>query len=487
MRRAIRLVAAVIALVICVNGIAVNESDAAKNVSINKKKLTLMVGESAQLKLNNVSKKDAKSVKWKSSDKKVASVNKTGLVKGKSKGKAKITARYKKKNYTCKVTVKKDSKPASSYDILFLNSNDDRIRCRFSDDFFTEDSTVYNKELAKCSLATALLSERIIIPSSEGGDKSDLEKLTESFGFMGFSVNDEHKNTPTEDSVGVACAYKKQGKTTIVAVLFRSTEYDSEWVSNMDMGDGSAILNHEGFELSRRKVSEFILNYLDQHNIDGKIKFWVTGQSRGAAIANLTSAWLVGDEAAGNGIKASKKTVYAYCFATPLAAFAGIGTDRNDLVTGYENIHNMIFDRDLVSRIPPKEFGFGIYGVTERGKYGTDENEVKNVLKQIDETAYNAFTDAEGKDYGGMSRSDWVDSYAKQLAELVGDRKTYTEEWQDTFTYGVLLLFTKTTPTVKPDQKKLVQLMNMLASGGATLFVDHYPQTEYAYIATGVS
>jgi hypothetical protein len=70
---------------------------------LNKKKITLYVGKSKQLKL-----KKAKSwkVKWKTSKKSVATVSSSGYVTAKHKGKATITAKYKGKKYKCKVTVK---------------------------------------------------------------------------------------------------------------------------------------------------------------------------------------------------------------------------------------------------------------------------------------------------------------------------------------------------------------------------------------------
>lgn len=70
--------------------------------AISKKTATVYVGKSVTLKMKN-SKGE---VKWKSSDSKVAAVNKAGKVTGKKAGSAKITATVNKKSYTCKVTVK---------------------------------------------------------------------------------------------------------------------------------------------------------------------------------------------------------------------------------------------------------------------------------------------------------------------------------------------------------------------------------------------
>ena len=75
-------------------------------VKLNKTKLTLRVGKTYKLKLKNNKKK----IKWSSSKKKVATVSKTGKVKAKKAGTARITAKVGKKKYVCKVTVKNKKK-----------------------------------------------------------------------------------------------------------------------------------------------------------------------------------------------------------------------------------------------------------------------------------------------------------------------------------------------------------------------------------------
>ena len=74
----------------------------AASVSISQKKANLVIGETLQLSVNGASK----GVKWKTSNKKVASVSSSGVIKAKKKGKATITAIIGKKKYTCKVKVK---------------------------------------------------------------------------------------------------------------------------------------------------------------------------------------------------------------------------------------------------------------------------------------------------------------------------------------------------------------------------------------------
>ncbi|MBR1566288.1 MAG: Ig domain-containing protein, partial [Oscillospiraceae bacterium] len=99
MRRTRRL-AFLLALCLLVGifALPVSASAAAK---LNKKKLTLNVKQTYALKLSCAKGK----VKWSTSDRKVATVTKKGVVKGVAGGTCKITAKNGKKTYTCKVTV----------------------------------------------------------------------------------------------------------------------------------------------------------------------------------------------------------------------------------------------------------------------------------------------------------------------------------------------------------------------------------------------
>lgn len=79
----------------------------AATVKLNKKSLSLEVGKTYTLKVSGTKKK----VTWSTSDKKIATVNKSGKVTAKKAGKATITATVDKKKYTCKVTVTKAINP----------------------------------------------------------------------------------------------------------------------------------------------------------------------------------------------------------------------------------------------------------------------------------------------------------------------------------------------------------------------------------------
>ena len=87
---------------------------AKKKVKLNKKTVTVNVGKTVKIKLQNNKKK----VKWTViSGKKNVSLSKKGktgvTIKGKKAGKAKVQAKIGKKKYVCKVTVKNPKKTQS--------------------------------------------------------------------------------------------------------------------------------------------------------------------------------------------------------------------------------------------------------------------------------------------------------------------------------------------------------------------------------------
>lgn len=72
-------------------------------VKLNYKQLTLNKGQSIRINVSGT----ARTAKWSSSNKFVASVDKKGMVTTKQKGTAVITAKILSKKYACRVTVKK--------------------------------------------------------------------------------------------------------------------------------------------------------------------------------------------------------------------------------------------------------------------------------------------------------------------------------------------------------------------------------------------
>lgn len=100
MKRTVAVFLLIIAL--CTSVAVPGNIDTAQAAKINEKEMTMVARESKRLYVKGF----AGEVSWKTSDKKVATVTKKGVVFAKRKGEATITAKNKKgKTFTCKVTV----------------------------------------------------------------------------------------------------------------------------------------------------------------------------------------------------------------------------------------------------------------------------------------------------------------------------------------------------------------------------------------------
>lgn len=470
-------------------GLGAPDSSFAKGkIAISKKSITLTVGKTKTLKLKNITSKQSKKVKWKSTKKSVAKVSQKGVVKAVAKGSATIKATYKKKNYKCKVKVKEapDDKTYKYNEIDYIKGDKD-IRVKYSDDLLVSDTKKYNKELAKCSLAGALLSGDLITEGNEGA----LEKYMQGLGFKDFDANDDYKTTPTNDSIGVACANKAmdiEGRaTTVISVVIRSLNYGAEWVSNLNMGTGETIEDHEGFSLSKDKAIEFIKSYIEDKKIVGNVRFWFMGHSRGSAVGNLSSAYIEDHPDEFPSITYDRNDVLAYLFATPNAAYNG---DGRDIMTDYLSIHNIMFEYDFVVQIPPASFGFGKYGqVMAFNKNSSKQSNMMKMLKKIDTADYNLQVTYQKGIAKYPDGKEWLAGKVEALAKLVEDRVTFTKDWQKVFLHILLPLF-KINISGLPDlageeeerSNRLLQLFWDRFDGIGALIADHYATAEYAWL-----
>ena len=115
-----KLLAFMLAVLICVTFISPNIY--AATIKLNKTKITIDEGKSYTLKVSGTKE----TVKWSTSNKKIATVSTKGVVKGVKEGTATITAAVNKKKLTCKVTVKdvlteKEAAKNISYELTETN------------------------------------------------------------------------------------------------------------------------------------------------------------------------------------------------------------------------------------------------------------------------------------------------------------------------------------------------------------------------------
>lgn len=162
-KKGIKSLAILLVLVLTLGFSPVTNVEAKAAPRLNYKKVTLVQGKKKRLKVRNLSRR--RKVKWYSTKKSVATVNKKGVVKAKRKGKAYIVAKVGKKKYRCKVIVKKKKKksnkkvkinkstkrqlPYDAKDFAFLP--DKNYAAGTSLDFFTTLIDAYGKDFSNTS------------------------------------------------------------------------------------------------------------------------------------------------------------------------------------------------------------------------------------------------------------------------------------------------------------------------------------------------
>ena len=222
----------------------------------------------------------------------------------------------------------------------------------FLDYPFWRASTDYDGNLACMSLAMALSSSRSMYSeqTEETDPSENLKRFLSSAGFSDIRTDDYSKATSMYTvSTGMGSRRMEadgEEPFTLIAVGVCGGNYKNEWQSNMTPGNGD---RHEGFDGASRLVVDRLAGYIATRGIKGRIKVWISGFSRAAAVTNLTAAII-----ADTGMFA-REDIYAYTFATPAAV-------RNPPRTGYEHIFNIICPTDLVPQVMPADWGFGRYG-----------------------------------------------------------------------------------------------------------------------------
>ncbi|MBR3815897.1 MAG: DUF2974 domain-containing protein [Clostridia bacterium] len=202
-------------------------------------------------------------------------------------------------------------------------------------DYFTAktNSTSYSPELANM---TAAMSKAVY-------EEADIKNAFASLGFgaddyVYYDYNGELEPYKCCHAIG----FKKSdyGSETVCLVVVRGTEgnlFSSDWIGNYSITvteDG----NHSGFSNAADYLYANIKKIMNEKNITGKVKYVLTGHSRGGAIAQLLSVKLMN-----NGIKAAD--VFNYNFAIPNVA-------RKTTFGSYNNIFNLCNSEDPVPFLP---------------------------------------------------------------------------------------------------------------------------------------
>ena len=228
-----------------------------------------------------------------------------------------------------------------------------RWNFEYNDKWFCQSASIYNHKLARLSLGMAVSSFRPNLdPDAKENPADHLHKFLEGCQFTGLRTDDYDKN-PSLYTVSTVMRHKyltdDQGDFVLIAVGVCGGGYSNEWMSNFTCGDG---MDHLGFSSAAEEVFDRLFGYIASSNLTKeRIKIWVAGFSRAAAVSNIFAAKLIDTDLFDND------NVFAYTFATPR-------TTKKPNNGEYPNIFNICGKMDPVTQVAFADWGFNRYGIT---------------------------------------------------------------------------------------------------------------------------
>lgn len=264
------------------------------------------------------------------------------------------------------------------------NDHDYEATFTYSDELFTKSGYTYRQDLAEMSLGLAFAAF-----SSKDSQYSDnyatgnrnFVSMAEQCGFENIQSNKWMFQPAETDSIGINCPSKtirdNGGSYTLIAVGVRGNNYHAEWGGNARL---DATGEHKGFALGRDQALDYLRSYIADTGISGRVKIWIAGYSRGAAVSNMVGGALDNGYSLGEGVSLSPHDLYCYCYETPM------GTTKNQ-VQGrlYDNIQNLVNANDLVTYVAFDNWDFARYGVDHVVPTKGDDNYLNYKAKMLRE------------------------------------------------------------------------------------------------------
>ncbi len=235
-----------------------------------------------------------------------------------------------------------------------ITTKEDRtLHVPFSRSWFKNDARVYDHDLAKLSLGlatSAFRPNKKIVRENQQPDYYARFFLDQA-GFTDLRSDDYDKD-PSMYTVSTVMGHQTIGEGDdafeLIALGICGQGYMDEWESNLSIGTGK---NPDGFSGAAHLVYDRVFGYISENRLKGKLKIWLSGFSRAAAVSNITASLLSDSDTF------SQETVFAYTFATPM-------TVRETQPKLYENIFNICGKMDPVPNVPFADWGYSRYGIT---------------------------------------------------------------------------------------------------------------------------
>lgn len=384
----------------------------------------------------------------------------------------------------------------SSYD-----KTDKTLSVTYRDGFFTAENQKYDMDLSKVSLGLTMTTMKQKKSGSKyvWDDSNTKSFLKNTLKFdEGYKAYNQNKSlTDTSDKAAYAIAHKKVSidgsPTTIVAVAVRSANYGGEWYSNGQVSGGSDSKLHKGFSGSAAEISDSVKAYMKDNGISSDARIWITGFSRGGAVANLTGRMLVNRSA----VKA--ENMYCYTFAAPLTT--------KKLSRSQRGIFNTVNSFDMIPDVPMKSWGFGRYG--DNYYLPSKMNKGYATMKKQTDQSFNELT---GQSYGvywnhllfkeklldslngavGYTESSYAKNFQGNVSTLLGS--TMGDTGKDADTAGLLngllcvnmrSVNTSALATIGTVILGITNVKDLSKGRNSKLFRQHWPEAYMAWLQQG--
>jgi|GEM_PF-2557609 len=253
---------------------------------------------------------------------------------------------------------------------FYIERDGDLITRSNFDNLFENLSSQYSKDLAELSIEAALYAyDDVYRLAREEADYSRPEYLIdmlEGLGFVNIIPYNYHDNDMHNNSFVLASKeILSNGQPYhLVAVILRGTD-SVEWNGDFEIWQNIADLDRKtmySFEKGKACVYQALKNYTQ--SMGTNVKLWITGHSRGAAVANLLGAELSNNRE--DTVIAQKDNIFVYTYATPNVRLQSVINSEN-----VNNIFNFVNSEDFVTKVPLVSWGYGKYGITTQYNINT--------------------------------------------------------------------------------------------------------------------
>ncbi|MCL2313112.1 MAG: dockerin type I domain-containing protein, partial [Firmicutes bacterium] len=221
------------------------------------------------------------------------------------------------------------------------------------------------------------------------------------------------------------------------------------------------------------------------------IKIWVTGHSRGAAVANLVAANLT------KNLPDMKNNIFAYTFATPSVSKMTYSEKRS-----YNNIFNILNPEDFITYMPLRRWEYYKYGIDKILPTKSIISKKNPIFSKMEDT-FRSLTNVKFKSFpkGAVTTQNFLSDIFKFVAKNINDYytknigsggfvrtfKDYLYNLADQLIYGNPLL--DTAPLILTYNYNIVSKISLgyFKKHTDNITFAHAPETYVSWVNSGLA